>query len=267
MIEHPFTIIHVPHSSGEIPAELLPDYELSKEQLELELLNMTDRYTDELFDVRTSKTVMLKFPVSRLVVDPERFSDDAEEGMAKCGMGAVYTCTSDLKRLRVIDVEKKKRLLERFYHPHHHALNALAGKCLLEKDKCLIIDGHSFSSVPLPYEADPERPDICIGTDSFHTPVWLTEFTQDIFSKAGLAVSINRPYSGALVPCDYYRKNNRVISIMLEINRSLYMDERSGEKKDTIPVIRGVLQDAINRIIERVQLWSPSTSRAIPTRL
>jgi hypothetical protein len=37
---------------------------------------------------------------------------------------------------------------------------------------CLIVDCHSFASVALPYELDQtsERADICVGTDSFHTP-------------------------------------------------------------------------------------------------
>ncbi len=54
MIEHPFTIIHIPHNSTEIPADLLPEYLIPKEKLNFELLNMTDHYTDELSEGNSS---------------------------------------------------------------------------------------------------------------------------------------------------------------------------------------------------------------------
>lgn len=45
--------------------------------------------------------------VSRLVVDPERFTDDAQEPMAAVGQGAVYTRTSDGSALReLLDGER-----------------------------------------------------------------------------------------------------------------------------------------------------------------
>jgi len=253
MAEHPFTIVHIPHSSIEIPADLLPDYLISGEELDLELLRMTDHYTDELFDVRTSKAVTVRFPVSRLVVDPERFSDDAQEIMAQRGMGAVYTRSSDLKTLRVADEGKRQQLLERYYHPHHRRLNALADKCLQETGKCLIIDCHSFPSVPLPYELDQslDRPDISIGTDPFHTPDWLKEFGAEIFGENGFAVTLDRPFSGSLVPSDFYLHDKRVVSIMIEIRRDLYMDEPAGSRLDTFQFTRDVLQGIIMSIIIR----------------
>lgn len=40
---------------------------------------MTDHYCDDLYDTGGK---MIRFPVSRLVCDPERFRDDSEEIMA-----------------------------------------------------------------------------------------------------------------------------------------------------------------------------------------
>lgn len=44
---------------------------------------MTDAHTDRLFDIDEAGKIV--FPVSRLVVDAERFSDDRLEPMAERG--------------------------------------------------------------------------------------------------------------------------------------------------------------------------------------
>jgi N-formylglutamate amidohydrolase len=67
----------------------------------LELDRLTDHYTDELFDHRgPPEFATVRFPVSRFVVDPERFEDDAQEPMAARGQGAIYTRTTDARSLR-----------------------------------------------------------------------------------------------------------------------------------------------------------------------
>ena len=96
----PVTIILVPHSSPVIPPAIRATLKLSDEELRHELLVMTDWHTDALFATPNGMAATLIFPVSRLVVDPERFADDDQEPMAAKGMGAVYTTTSDGRALR-----------------------------------------------------------------------------------------------------------------------------------------------------------------------
>jgi N-formylglutamate deformylase len=60
------------------------------------------------------------FPVSRLVVDLERFLDDAPESMARVGMGAICAITSSGELLREVPTPKDRDLLiDIYYHPHH----------------------------------------------------------------------------------------------------------------------------------------------------
>lgn len=102
---------------------------------------------------------------------------------------------------------------------------------LLEKfGHCLIIDCHSFSSKPLPYELDqnPKRPDICIGTDSFHTPKSVVSIIKAFCKKNNFKVALNKPFSGTYMPLKFFKKDRRVSSVMIEINRSIYMDEKTG---------------------------------------
>jgi N-formylglutamate deformylase len=64
-----------------------------------------------------------------------------------------------------------------------------------------------------------------LGVDRFHTPKWLIEQIKNRFEQHGLSVGINSPYSGTIVPTQFFQKDSRVCSIMIEINRKLYMKE------------------------------------------
>ncbi len=215
-------IFHIPHSSEYVPAALRKSFVAG---LDENLRAMTDRYTDELFDLPVQKIV---FPVSRLICDVERFRDDSAEEMSRCGMGVCYTHGYDGTLLRRFSEEEKELILRRWYDPHHAALADMTAKNLERFDECTIIDCHSFSAVPLPYEPDqtPDRPDVCIGTDEYHTPAELRERLTGAFRKRGYTVSVNSPYSGTMVPMRYYRKDSRVRSVMIEINRGLYLTGR-----------------------------------------
>ena len=74
-------------------------------------------------------------------------------------------------------------------------------------------------------DQDPNRPDICIGTDSYHTPEWLKDLARREFVELGCTVAVDRPFAGALVPLRHYRSDRRVSSVMIEINRGLYMSQ------------------------------------------
>jgi len=194
---------------------------------------MTDRYTDELFDLPGERIVPLIYPVSRLVVDPERFRSDADEPMSARGMGAVYVNTAFGEPLRrSLTPQVREQLLANFYDAHHAELSVLVKGALELYDGCLIIDAHSFPSIPLPCDLNQEtnRPDICIGTDPYHTPRYLIEAARGEFERRGRSIGVDWPYGGALVPMEFYGKDARVMAIMIEINRARYMDERSGEK-------------------------------------
>jgi N-formylglutamate amidohydrolase len=80
----PPVVVHVPHTSTVIPPDTEPPLLLDGQEVDAELLAMTDRYTDELFALTESRATTVRFPVSRLVVDPERFSASLRESSLTC---------------------------------------------------------------------------------------------------------------------------------------------------------------------------------------
>ncbi len=236
-------VIHVPHAST-----FIPDAERGAFQCDLEdeLLKMTDHYCNELFCGDCPAVV---FPVSRLVCDPERFRDDTQESMSAVGMGAVYTRTHNGALLRIVDDKSRDRILRMYYDPHHKALTDAVQAALDRNGCCLIVDGHSFPTKPLPYEHDqnPHRPDFCIGTDPYHTPNELIETAARFLKTRGYSTAINAPFSGTLVPMRFYQKDRRVSSIMIEINRGLYMNE-DGSRNDGFSSIQTDVQALLETI-------------------
>jgi N-formylglutamate amidohydrolase len=244
-------VIHLPHASTTIPTVARPELLLSDQELALEVLIMTDHLTDELVGTTFSTAHRVRFPISRLVVDPERFPNDADEPMSRVGMGVIYERTSHGAILRHPPTPSaRQRLLDSYYVPHHAALEGAVTIALKQHGHCTILDVHSFPSQPLPYELDQrrERPDICLGTDEFHTPERLTDELMERFSAEGLSVAINRPFSGALVPLRYFRHDDRVTSVMVEVNRRLYLDEVTGKMGAHFSYIQSVLAKVLENV-------------------
>lgn len=220
-------VIHVPHSSVYIPRHLEQRLLVSKKELRENLLALTDHRTNGLFYCRGAE--MLVFPCSRMVCDVERFCDDADEPMSKVGCGVIYEKDAFGRQLRQPpSPEERAAMLREYYEPHHLLLEEKVNRCLEHTGRCLIVDGHSFSSVPLPYEPDqnPGRPDICIGTCEGHTPDRLLENTASFFVSRGYRTDVDRPYAGSIVPLRHMH-DSRVQSIMIEVNRGLYMQSGS----------------------------------------
>ena len=185
---------------------------------------MTDLIFQQVFPAAPATV----FPISRLVVDPERFCDDSKEPMSSVGMGVIYSRGTLRQKIREAPSPlARQRLLDQFYHPHHRKLEEIVDQALEEHDRCLIIDGHSFPSKVLPYELNSEvvRPDFCLGTDDSHTAEKLVGRGESELQRLGYSTARNETFSGTIVPLKHYRKDQRVQILMIEINRRLYVKE------------------------------------------
>lgn len=241
-------IAHLPHASIVLPRPIRAEIPLSDAELQVELLRLTDWYTDDLFAPLTTHGVT-RFVnrLSRLVFDPERFLDDALEPMAAQGQGVVYWRGTEGQLLREPDPLLRERRIAALYRPYHAALDALVAEMLKAFDSCTVLDCHSFPSRPLPSELDqaPGRPDICIGTDATHTPLALADAFTAAFEAEGFRVKRDSPFAGTFVPGGFYARERRVRSVMVEVRRGLYMDEATAERAPDFEAVSAAIERAV----------------------
>ena len=218
-------VLHLPHAGISIPEQYRDDYLLDESELRENVYQYADYKTDE---ISICMTASLKFnrvvnSYSRLFMDPERFFDDTQESMqVKHGLGWFYeNAILEKKPLRTT---RNKVSVAPYYHDHHNRLEYVVEHKLKHFDTCTIIDCHSFSNERYWFhDATLDLPDICIGFDAFHKDDVLVDTIKEVFKD--YKVSINTPYAGSMVPTKYYMKDARVKSVMIEINKKLYLEE------------------------------------------
>lgn len=234
-------VLHIPHSSTKIP--LLDGYVSTQNKIQEEIIKLTDWYTDDLFDSEVDYKIVT--PFSRIFCDVERFADDELEVMSKFGMGSLYEKLDNGNQLRIVSAKLKSEVLKDYYWKHHNRFNDVVKNHLNEIESCLILDCHSFPSSPFncALVQDNNTPDFNIGTDPYHTPSYLIEASQEFFKSRGLSLGIDTPYSGSIVPIEYYQKDQRVSSIMLEVNRRMYLNEPSNEKSTSYITTKKIVQE------------------------
>jgi N-formylglutamate amidohydrolase len=242
-------ILHVPHASRAIsPSAGLT---LDPEALTLELDHLTDAHTDRIAQQAaagaTHRPWIFENRWSRLVVDPERFPGDAEE-MTAVGMGAVYTHGYAGARLRNDDPVRDEALLATHYRPYAAAMTDLVADRLSATGRAVVVDVHSYPSAALPYELRGEgpRPEICLGTSTFHTPSSLLDAASAAFTA--FSTGLNSPFAGCYVPLRYYETHRDVSALMIEIRRDVYMTEPGGPPTDGLAAVAKALTTLINAL-------------------
>ena len=252
-------LVHVPHAGTAIPDDVRAGVVLDDAELSAEVLALTDWHTDQLAVEPALATggVALANRMSRLVVDVERLPDHREPMAAK-GLAAVYTHTSAGAVLRRPSPALRRALLARYFHPWLDTAERLVADLLVEHQRCLVVDVHSFPARPLPYEdAARTRPDVCLGFEEPHVPAGLVDALEATCRDAGLTVARNEPFAGAYVPLSRHRRDARVRAVMLELNRGLYLDEATAAPGDGF----APTADLVAALIAQCAEWVEATAR------
>lgn len=223
-------IIHVPHGGTSIPAESRGEFVIRDEELDAEILALTDHAVDAFARAalrQTGGSAVIN-RLSRFVVDVERFPGPEEEKNA-VGMGVLYTHGSQRQLVRSIPDDAVAGYM-RFFDEYSAVLANLVNLAIARHGRAIIIDVHSYHRAVLPHElhATEPRPELCVGYEEFHIDRELRAAVATSF--AGFEQGDNQTFHGSYVPLEHYRRDERVQSVMLEIRRDMYMDETTGKR-------------------------------------
>ena len=211
-------ICNIPHASTYIPEWAQRDIIIQTDELSTLLDFITDKDVDKLWDFVPPENKQVA-TVSRLIVDTERYRNDGDEAMSQKGMGLYYTHTPNGKEFRNRTKESYSKCLA-LYDEYHASIENKVTECLEKYGKCIILDCHSFHDEMTYTGYDSATfPDVCIGVNGDVTPV--AKLIIDTFKSSGYKVKINEPFAGSLIPLKYLN-DNRVTSVMIELNRRIY---------------------------------------------
>lgn len=230
-----------PHSGRIYPRRFLDSSRLDP----MTLRRSEDCFVDELFARPASHGATLiaaRFPRAYLdpnrepfELDPELFVDvlpdwaNARSIRVAGGLGTIARIVADGEEiygepLALSDALKRIELLHR---PFHEALRSLLDQARRRFGYAILVDCHSMPSAHVAQAASP-RPDFVIG-DRFGTScdLRLTRFLRSAIAALGYDVQLNRPYAGGFITEHYGRPLRGLHAVQIEINRGLYMDERT----------------------------------------
>lgn len=234
-------LLHIPHSSKSFPKGCQYSYQdLNKDEKRL-----LDYYTDDLFvPIQESENITsVVFPYCRLYCDVERLINDPLE---KEGLGISYH-RSPSGPSAPYDQRQFSSINDAFpLYADHHAL--MSKNIVRLGGQLLLIDCHSFSAFPCLLNPNPQDIDICIGYNDDETcpENEVIDFIVKYFQSLGYKVGINTPFSNSKtfsVPINYH-------SVMIEVNKRLYMNEQTFEKTDGFGGLRHDIQ-SLYEILKR----------------
>jgi N-formylglutamate amidohydrolase len=208
-----------------------------------------DHYVDELFGRAVSlgaPMLVAHFPRAFLDVNREpyeldpRMFDGALPPHANIssmrvagGLGTVPRLVAEnmeIYRGRM-PVEDALTRIETIYKPYHAALRRLIARTHVRYGRAILIDCHSMPG-NVRVAGSGVRPDIIIG-DRYGTSASadLSRAATTLLEDLGFTVTRNKPYAGGFITEHYGRPARGLHALQIEVNRGLYVDETTLEKK------------------------------------
>jgi N-formylglutamate amidohydrolase len=233
-------VVSVPHAGRWIPDELRAAYRVDTHALQSD----GDLYVDELYAGVVARGItVVRTTVSRFVVDQNRFRDDlspaAVEGESVRELpgyygdrGVIWAYNTRGRAIyrRPLGAAQAAERVARYWQPYHDALRGEVDRLVARFGSCVLLDAHSMPSRAARLHTDrgARRADIVPGDVYGQSCApWVMGFTTAWWEALGYRVAPNSPYSGGAISRTYGSPRAGVHAIQLELNRALYMDERS----------------------------------------
>ncbi|MCG6904429.1 MAG: N-formylglutamate amidohydrolase [Rhodobacter sp.] len=250
-----------PHSGRDYPWSFLRKTVLDERVIR----SSEDAFVDLLFESALEfGAPLLAATAPRAFIDLNRSAEELDpaliDGMRKSthsprvtsGLGVIPRVVANGRAIysgKLTGDEAQKRLRE-YWHPYHDRLQELLDETRRDHGRVILIDCHS-----MPHEAIDSigtsgvpHPEIVLG-DRFGAAAspQIVDRIEAAFAATGLRVARNSPFAGAYTAQHYGRPSKDQHVIQVEIDRSLYLNERmvrpSGNFAAFHALIRGVIAE------------------------
>jgi N-formylglutamate amidohydrolase len=252
-----------PHSGRDYGAAFLARAALDERTIR----SSEDAFVDLLFDMAPDYGApFLVAGAPRAFVDLNRASDELDpaliEGVRRgahspriaSGLGVIPRVVANGRPIYrgKLTFDEAQTRIARWWRPYHDALQRLVDENLAEFGEAVLIDCHS-----MPHEAleslgsGTARPDVVLG-DRFGAAAspGVVERIEAAFRGAGLKVVRNMPFAGAYITQHYGRPSRRSHAVQIEIDRALYMNERTIQPSADFHAFRAVLGEVVAEIAD-----------------
>jgi N-formylglutamate amidohydrolase len=237
-------IFNSPHSGRYYPERFLEMTRLDANAIR----RSEDCYVEELFGCAVmlgAPLLIANFPRAYLDVnrepwelDPRMFADpvpgfcNVRSARVAGGLGTVPKLVGeglDIYARRLPLAEAVDRI-ETIYKPYHECLKRLLTRTHARFGSAVLVDCHSMPA-SIRIGDSGVRPDFIIG-DRFGASAsgQLSEHAITLLSAMGYAVAHNKPYAGGFITEHYGRPARGLHALQIEVNRGLYMNERTYQK-------------------------------------
>ncbi|WP_054310786.1 N-formylglutamate amidohydrolase [Mesorhizobium sp. 1M-11] len=237
-------VFNSPHSGRHYPNRFLAMAKLDRSTIR----RSEDCYVDELFGsaiMLGAPMLAANFPRAYLDVnrepwelDPRMFIEpvppycNIRSARVAGGLGTIPRLVGeglDIYAARLPIAEAFQRI-ETVYKPYHETLKRLIASTHARFGYAVLIDCHSM---PASVRTSDQgmRPDFIIG-DRFGTSASavLTQEAIALLNSMGYSVAYNKPYAGGFITEHYGRPVRNLHALQIEVNRGLYMNERTFQK-------------------------------------
>lgn len=248
-------VLASPHSGADYSSDFVAASRLDG----VSLRRSEDCFVDEIFwDCPGLGAPMIRalFPRAFLDVnreafelDPEMFADllpayvNTKSARVAAGLGTIARIVAtgeEIYRRKLRFAEALERV-DRFYHPYHGALRSLVETTRDRFGHAVLLDCHSMPSMlgpGLPAMAGHSRLDFVLGDcHGISCAPFVVEAAERHLRGLGYVVGRNAPYAGGFTTRHYGRPRFAVHALQIEINRAIYMDERTLTRKPYIATL------------------------------
>ncbi|ESX63237.1 MULTISPECIES: N-formylglutamate amidohydrolase [unclassified Mesorhizobium] len=237
-------VFNSPHSGRYYPDRFLAMARLDRNAIR----RSEDCYVDELFGGAVAlgaPILAANFPRAYLDVnrepwelDPRMFAEpvpsfcNIRSARVAGGLGTVPKLVGeglDIYSGRLPLAEAVQRI-EAVYKPYHETLKRLLTRTHARFGYAVLIDCHSMPA-SIRVGDSGLRPDFIVG-DRFgiSATAALTETAIGLLIGMGYTVAHNKPYAGGFITEHYGRPARHLHALQIEVNRGLYMNERTFQK-------------------------------------